>query len=55
MGRNKAARKVAIYVMRRYPGLSNREVVERFGGLHYSAVTKTCVRLGHMAQKVDFS
>ena len=45
MGRNKAAWKVAIYVMKRYSGLSNREVAERFGGLHYSAVTKTCTRL----------
>jgi len=31
--------------MKRYSGLSNGEVAKRFGGLHYSAVTKTCTRL----------
>jgi chromosomal replication initiation ATPase DnaA len=45
MGRTKAARKVAIYVMKTYSGLSNREMAEQFGGLHYSAVKKTCTRL----------
>ena len=36
---------MALYVMKRYSGLSNREVAKQFGGLHYSAVTKTCTRL----------
>jgi putative transposase len=44
-GRNREARKVAIYVMKRYSGLSNGEVAKRFGALHYSAVTKVCARL----------
>jgi putative transposase len=44
-GRNKEARKVAIYVMKRYSGLGNRDVGKQFGGLHYSAVTKTCTRV----------
>lgn len=43
--RDHEARKVAIYMMKRYSGLSNCEVAEHFGGLHYSAVTKTCTRL----------
>jgi hypothetical protein len=44
-GRDKEARKVAIYVMKRYSGLSNRDIAKEFGGLHYTAVTKTCARL----------
>lgn len=44
-GRNKEARKVAIYVMKRSSGLGNRDIAKQFGGLHYSAVTKTCERL----------
>jgi REP element-mobilizing transposase RayT len=44
-GRNKTARKVAIYVMKRYSGLSNRDIAKEFGGVHYTAVTKTCARL----------
>jgi putative transposase len=44
-GRNKEARKVAIYVMKRYSGLSNRDIAKLFGGMHYTAVTKTCARL----------
>ena len=44
-GRNKTARKVAIYLMKRYSGLSNLEAAKQFGGLHCSAVTKTCTRL----------
>jgi chromosomal replication initiation ATPase DnaA len=45
LGRNKEARKVAIYVMKRYSGLSNREIAKEFGGLHYTAVAKTYARL----------
>jgi putative transposase len=50
-GRNKEARKVAIYVMKRYSGLSNRRLAELFGVMHYSAVTKTCTRLEREMKK----
>jgi len=38
--RNMATRKAFIYIMRRYYGLSLREIGERVGGLTYSAVSK---------------
>ena len=39
------ARKVAVYLVKRYSGLSNGEIGLLFGGLHHSAVTKTSGRL----------
>jgi putative transposase len=43
--RNNTAKKVAIYLMKRYSGLSNNEIGHIFGGIHYSAVTKSSKRL----------
>jgi len=44
-GRGNEPRKIALYLVRRYCGLSNQEVGTLFGGLHYSAVSKAVVRL----------
>ena len=43
-GRN-TAKKVAIYIIKRYSGLGNQEIGTLFGGMHYSAVTKASARL----------
>jgi REP element-mobilizing transposase RayT len=43
--RENTARKVAMYLVQRYAGLSNEEIGDLFGGIHYSAVTKACSRL----------
>lgn len=43
--RDNTARKVAIYLVKRYTGLSNQEVGELFGGIHYSAVSKVLERV----------
>lgn len=44
-GKNKEGRKVAIYLIQRYSGLSNREIGNIFGGIHYSSVSKISERL----------
>lgn len=44
-GRDNTARKMAVYLIKRYSGLGNREIGEFFGGIHYSAVSKICARL----------
>ena len=44
-GRNNTAKKVAIYLMKRYACLDNKEIGQVFGGLHYSAVSKAAARL----------
>jgi putative transposase len=44
-GRNNTARKVAIYLIKRYSGLSNKEIGKLFRGIHYSAVSKVSSRL----------
>ena len=44
-GRNNTARTVAMYLIKRYSGLSNEEIAQFFGGLHYSAVSKAYARL----------
>jgi putative transposase len=44
-GRNNTAKKVAIYLMKRYTCLGNKEIGKVFGGLHYSAVSKSSARL----------
>ena len=43
--RANAARKVAIYLVQRYTGLSNDEIGRLFGGIHYSAISKASARL----------
>jgi chromosomal replication initiation ATPase DnaA len=37
-------RNVAIYLMKRYSGLGNREIGEFFGGMHFTAISKTYSR-----------
>ena len=44
-GRHNKARRVAIYLVKRYSGLSNKEVGEIFGEIHYSAVSKVSARV----------
>lgn len=39
-GRANTARKVALYLAKRYTGLSNKAIGDLFGGIHYSAVSK---------------
>lgn len=43
--RSNIARSVAIYLVHRYSGLSNREIGDLFGGIQPSAVSKVCRRL----------
>jgi hypothetical protein len=43
--RNNTAKKVAIYLMKRYSGLSNSEIGHMFGGVHYSAISQSSKRL----------
>ncbi|MGH7807562.1 MAG: transposase [Thermodesulfobacteriota bacterium] len=43
--RDNRARKVAIYIVKRYSGLSNEEIGKIFGGIHYSAVSKVSERV----------
>jgi len=43
--RDGTARKVALYLVQRYSGLSNDEIGELFGAIHYSAVSKAAARL----------
>jgi len=43
--RNNTAKKVAIYLMKRYSGLSNSEIGHIFGGVHYSAISQSSKRL----------
>lgn len=53
-GRNNRARKVAIYLIKRYSGLTNQEIGNLFGGMHYSAVSKSSARLeSEMAEDKD--
>ena len=44
-GGKNTAKKVALYLIKRYTGLCNQEIGNLFGGMHYSAVTKASVRL----------
>lgn len=43
-GRDNVARKAAVYLVKRYSGQSNAEIGRRFGGIHYSAVSKIYAR-----------
>lgn len=43
--RNNTAKKVAIYLIKRYSGLSNMEIGHIFGGVHYSSVSKSSKRI----------
>jgi len=43
--RNNTAKKMAIYLIKRYSGLGNQEIGELFGGMHYSAVSKSSAKL----------
>ena len=43
--RDNRARKVAIYIVKRYSGLSNEKIAKIFGGIHYSAVSKVSERV----------
>lgn len=44
-GESKPARDVALYLIHRYSGLSNREIGRIFGGVHSSSVSQTVRRL----------
>jgi len=44
-GKNNKAKKVAMYLVYRYSGLGNTEIGKLFGGIHYSAVSKSVSRL----------
>ena len=50
-GRQREARNVAIYLLKKHTGMTNRATGERCGGLTYSAITKACGKLeGEMAK-----
>ncbi len=44
-GKDNRARKVALYLVHQYSGLSNEEIGMKFGGIHYSAVSKAATRV----------
>ncbi|MEW6162909.1 MAG: transposase [Nitrospirota bacterium] len=44
-GKNEEGRKIAIYLIQRYSGLSNKKIGEIFGGIHYSSISKISMRL----------
>lgn len=44
-GKKEEGRKVAVYLIQRYSGLSNREIGEIFGGIHSSSISKISIRL----------
>lgn len=50
-GRDNIAKKMAIYLIKRYAGLSNQEIGNFFGGMHYSAVSKSSVRFEREMEK----
>ncbi len=39
------ARKIAMYLVHQYSGIGNNEIGKQFGGIHYTAVSKTVARL----------
>jgi len=49
--RGNTARNVAIYMAKRYCGLSNQEIGNIFGGIHHSAVSKVSSRLEEKIKK----
>ena len=44
-GKPPAAKKIAVYMVKKHTGLTHKEIGDRFGGLSYSAVAKACRRL----------
>ena len=52
-GRGNQPRKVALYLVRRYCGMSNREVGAFFGKMGYAAVSKTISRLEQELSEKD--
>jgi chromosomal replication initiation ATPase DnaA len=44
-GKQEEGRKVAVYLIQRYSGLSNRDIGELFGGIHCSSISKISMRL----------
>ena len=44
LGKNNGHRKLAIYLLKRHTALTNRQIGQMFGGLTYSAVSKTYQR-----------
>lgn len=50
-GKPAEAKKIAIYLAKKYTGITNKEIGDRFGGLSYSAVAKVCKRLGEEVEK----
>ncbi len=55
-GRGNKARKVALYLIKRYSAINNREIGKLFGGLHYSSVSKSSARMEkEMAQDKNLS
>jgi REP element-mobilizing transposase RayT len=53
-GKKEEGRKVAVYLIKRYSGLSNKEIGEIFGGIHYSSISKISIRLkDEMARNKD--
>jgi REP element-mobilizing transposase RayT len=50
-GKDREARKVAIYLIKKHTSVINREVGERFGGVSYSAVSKVVARTERKMEK----
>jgi len=50
-GRDKPAKKAAVYLVKRYSGLSNREIGHFCGGMHYSALSKSSARFEREMEK----
>lgn len=50
-GKNREARKVAIYLIKKHTAVTNREIGERFGGISYSAISKVVERVEREMKK----
>jgi putative transposase len=50
-GKKEEGRKVAVYLIQRYSGLSNKEIGKIFGRIHYSSISKISMRLKEQMAK----
>ena len=49
--KNKEYRNIAIYLVKKYTGLTNKQLGQLFGNISYSAVAKACQRFAKKLEK----
>jgi chromosomal replication initiation ATPase DnaA len=49
--KNKEYRNIAIYLIKKYTGLTNKQLGQLFGNISYSAVAKVCQRFSKKLEK----